>query len=259
MGSRGAGGMTRLKWSDCASVGAIARAMLLDLPRCRVGNSSGRSQPTVGGQIIGGHRRSSLCWPCSPAHTSCIVCGPRGGGSMGVRRAVVVVAAGVMVMTMMGDTLVPGLSWAKTPVGSGTYDCSVVAIEGTVTLNRPWSDTGKGVVKATVSATIPGCTGGSPSPGVRHRFGQADLSQRRKRLFQRQQRDRQAEAHLQHRGQGQHLHRQFLCRPHRDGQSGRCRHRQGFLSHVRRIASPRRGRMVRSVLDGHHFVGDDPS
>jgi hypothetical protein len=33
-------------------------------------------------------------------------------------------------------------------------------------LNRPWSDTGKGVVKATVSATIPGCTGGSPGPGV---------------------------------------------------------------------------------------------
>ena len=85
---------------------------------------------------------------------------------MGVRRAVVLVAAGAMVMTMTANALLPGLSWAKTPVGSGTYGCSVVAIDGTVTLNRPWSDTGKGVVKATVSATIPGCTGGSPSPGV---------------------------------------------------------------------------------------------
>jgi hypothetical protein len=85
---------------------------------------------------------------------------------VGVRRAAIVVAAGVMVMTMTGNALLPGLSWAKTPVGSGTYACSLVAIDGTVTLNRPWSDTGKGVVKATVSATIPGCTGGSPSPGV---------------------------------------------------------------------------------------------
>jgi hypothetical protein len=85
---------------------------------------------------------------------------------MGIRRAAAVVAAGVMVMTMTGVVLLPGLSWAKTPLGSGTYSCSVVAIDGRITLNRPWSDTGKGVVKATVSATIPGCTGGSPSPGI---------------------------------------------------------------------------------------------
>jgi hypothetical protein len=71
-----------------------------------------------------------------------------------------------MVLTMTGNVLLPGVSWAKTPVGSGTYGCSLVAIEGHITLNRPWSDSGKGVVKATVSATIPGCTGGSPSPGV---------------------------------------------------------------------------------------------
>jgi hypothetical protein len=85
---------------------------------------------------------------------------------MGIRRAAAVVAVGVMVMTMTGVALLPGLSWAKTPLGSGTYSCSVVAIDGSITLNRPWSDTGKGMVKATVSATIPGCMGGSPSPGV---------------------------------------------------------------------------------------------
>jgi hypothetical protein len=85
---------------------------------------------------------------------------------MRVRRAAVVVAAGVMVVTMTGVALLPGASWARTPLGSGSYDCSVVAIDGSVALNRPWSDTGKGTVRATVSATIPGCTGGSPSPGV---------------------------------------------------------------------------------------------
>jgi hypothetical protein len=85
---------------------------------------------------------------------------------MGIRRAAALVAAGVLVVTMAADALLPGLSWAKTPVGSGTYSCNVVAIDGSITLNRPWSDTGKGVVKATVSATIPGCTGGSPTPGL---------------------------------------------------------------------------------------------
>jgi hypothetical protein len=42
------------------------------------------------------------------------------------------VAAGVMVMTLTGMALSPGLSWAKTPVGSGTYSCSVVAIDGRI-------------------------------------------------------------------------------------------------------------------------------
>ncbi len=85
---------------------------------------------------------------------------------MRVPRAAAVVAAGVMVMTMTGVALLPGSAWARTPLGSGSFSCGVVPIDGSITLNRPWSDTGKGIVKATVSATIPGCTGGSPSPGV---------------------------------------------------------------------------------------------
>ncbi len=85
---------------------------------------------------------------------------------MRIRQAAAVLAAGVTVMTMAGVALQPGLAWARTPVGSGVYDCSLVGIEGHITLNRPWSDSGKGMVKATVSATIPGCTGGSPGPGV---------------------------------------------------------------------------------------------
>ncbi len=85
---------------------------------------------------------------------------------MRIRRVAAVVVAGVTVMTMTGVALLPGSAWAKTPLGTGTYGCGVVAIEGSISLNRPWSDTGKGVVKATVSASIPGCTGGSPGPGV---------------------------------------------------------------------------------------------
>lgn len=84
---------------------------------------------------------------------------------MRLRKTAALIASGV-VATISGATIGPGVSWAQRPTGTGVVDCSVVTIDGSITLNQPWSDTGGGVVKATVSAAIAGCTGGSPSPGI---------------------------------------------------------------------------------------------
>jgi len=84
---------------------------------------------------------------------------------LGHRRAAAVIAVALMAATITESVLLPGVSWAKQPVGSGTFGCGLVTVDGTLTMNRPWTDTGKGMIKGTLSVTIPGCGGGSPAPG----------------------------------------------------------------------------------------------
>lgn len=85
---------------------------------------------------------------------------------MGLRRTTVLALTGATVLTTMGWTgLVAEPAGAKTPVGSGTYSCTAHT-SGTVTFSHPWSDTGSGRVKVTMSLTLfpAECEGGSPVP-----------------------------------------------------------------------------------------------
>lgn len=83
-------------------------------------------------------------------------------------RALSVLGAVTALMATLGVvTLTVGPAGAKTPTGTGTFRCGTtnggVSVGG-VSFSPAWSDTGTGIVHATVNMTINECSGGSPAP-----------------------------------------------------------------------------------------------
>jgi len=70
------------------------------------------------------------------------------------------VAAVGMPLAVMSTVIGVGAAWATT--GTGTYNCTKVT--GSVSFSPPLKNGGTSAETTTVSATVTGCTGGSPKP-----------------------------------------------------------------------------------------------
>lgn len=85
---------------------------------------------------------------------------------MRTQRLAAVATAGVLIVGIASVSMSVMPAAAKTPVGAGEYDCPS---SGELTFTPPWSDTGRGLVRATLSAVsgpsgFLACGGGNPQP-----------------------------------------------------------------------------------------------
>ena len=83
---------------------------------------------------------------------------------MGFRRIAVAVGAGALMLSLVGFAVATDPAGATTPTGTGVFTCTVVS--GQVTYTPAWSNTGKGSVRAALSLTGTGCSGGTPVPAT---------------------------------------------------------------------------------------------
>ena len=83
---------------------------------------------------------------------------------MGFRRIAIAVGAGALMLSLVGVAVATNPAGATTPTGTGIFTCT--SVSGQVTYTPAWSNTGKGSVRAALSLTGTGCSGGSPVPAT---------------------------------------------------------------------------------------------